>query len=429
VKRVPLFFISCAAVFLFLVTLTGIGEQNRTTLSSESVYQNLALEVRPLKGGGGFGVDYAFKGGSDGAGPAAALIQDPAGNLYGTTSQGGTTGCGGGGCGTVFKVNTRNRETVLYRFGGSPDGATPYGRLVMDGSGNLYGTTSSGGAFGFGTVFKIDPIGTETVLYSFSGGNDGAKPYAGLVTDGAGDLYGTTENGGASNSGIVFKIDANGNETVLYSFKGGTSDGADPKAGLTLDSAGNLYGTTFSGGSGGYGTVFELDTSGTETILWNFTGGADGGNPFGGVTRDSNGVLYGTAENGGAHSLNGMEGPVPDGHYGCCRGAVYALNGNNLSVLYTFNGGSDGGNPACDLVLNNGVLYGTTLIGGPGHRGTAFSLTIATRNESVLHGFTGKADGGTPQAGLLMNGAGVLYGTAEGGGRNQKGTVFQYKLK
>ena len=108
---------------------------------------------------------------------------------------------------------------------------------------------------------------------------------------------------------------------------------------------------------------------------------------------------------------------------------MYELNGNNFSVLYAFTGGNDGGNPACDLVLNNGVLYGTTLIGGPGHRGTAFRLTISTRSESVLHGFTGKADGGTPQAGLLMNGAGVLYGTTEGGGRNQKGTVFQYNLQ
>jgi uncharacterized repeat protein (TIGR03803 family) len=393
--------------------------------------------------GSGFGVDYAFKGGTDGAGPAAALIQDPAGNLYGTTSQGGNTGCAPSvGCGTVFKVDARHREKVLHVFAGSPDGATPYGRLVVDESGNLYGTTSAGGdtgcgGAGCGTVFKIDSSGTETVLYSFTGSPDGANPYAGLVMDGAGDLYGTTENGGASNAGTVFKIDAIGNETALYSFAGGLmGDGADPKAGLTLDSDGNLYGTTYSGGSGsggsGFGTVFELDTSGAETILYNFTGGADGGNPFGGVIRDVKGVLYGTTENGGSRTLNGLDRVRPDIPHGCCRGTGYALSGGSLSVLYTFTGGNDGGNPACDLVLNSGVLYGTTLTGGPGqgHQGTAFSLTIATKSETVLHGFAGKLDGGTPQAGLLLNGAGVLYGTAEkGGGPNKHGIVFQYKTK
>ena len=432
--ELPLSFF-CAVVLALLVTPAAIGQQGSRLGFGLSSEQSFGPESDgPGKGGGGgFGVDYAFKGGASGAGPAAALIQDPAGNLYGTTSQGGDLSCPDNpnvGCGVVFRLDTRNREKVLHAFaGGASDGATPYGRLVMDGSGNLYGTTSSGGAFGLGTVFKIDPSGTETVLYSFSGGIDGANPYAGLVMDGADDLYGTTENGGASNSGTIFKIDAGGNENVLYTFKGGTSDGADPKAGLTFDPAGNLYGTTFSGGSGGYGTVFELNTSGAETVIYNFTGGADGGNPFGGVTRDSTGVLYGTAENGGSHSPVGRGGPVPDGHYGCCKGSLYALDGDNFSVMYTFTGGNDGGSPASDLVLSAGVLYGTTLVGGPGHRGTAFSLTISTRSESVLHGFTGKADGGTPQAGLLMNGAGVLYGTAEGGGRNQKGTVFQYKLK
>ena len=347
--------------------------------------------------------------------PTAALIQDLAGNLYGTTSSGGSAGLG-----VVFKLNTTNTETVLHAFTG-PDGAIPHGNLVLDGSGNLYGTTFSGGVSGLGTVFKIDTSGTETVLHSFAGSPDGARPYAGLVMDGLGNLYGTTENGGASGFGTVFKVDITGAETVLHSFAGGSSDGTDPTARVVLDAHGNLYGTTFMGGSSGKGTVFKLDRTNTETVLYNFTGGADGGNPFGGLTL-ANGTLYGTTENGGSKSPH---------QYGCCKGVLFALSGNFISVsekvLYTFTGRKDGGTPVADLVLYNGALYGTTLSGGPGHRGTAFSVTIASGQEQVLHGFTGKSDGATPHAGLLINAAGVIYGTTEKGGRFKQGTVFQYK--
>jgi uncharacterized repeat protein (TIGR03803 family) len=344
------------------------------------------------------------------------LIQDAAGNLYGTTSAGGS------GFGLVFRLDTAGQEIVLHVFTGS-DGATPNGRLVLDGSGNLYGTTFAGGASSLGTVFKIDTNGTETVLHSFTGDPDGANPFAGLVMDNAGNFYGTTEKGGASGFGTIFKIDSSGTETVLHSFAGGTADGADPKAGLVLDADGNLYGTTFAGGSAGFGTAFELDATNTETVLHNFTGGADGGNPVGGLTRDTNGVLYGTASTGGPRRFSTLI-------HGCCKsGLVFALRGTTENVLYTFTGGNDGGNPAADLVLNNGVLYGTTLSGGPGHRGTAFRVSIANGNESVLHGFTGKADGGTPQAGLMINAGGVLYGTAERGGHFKQGTVFQFKTK
>ena len=355
-----------------------------------------------------FGVDFTFKG-SDGSAPTAALVQDGAGNLYGTTSAGGY------GFGVVFKLDSSNHETVLYAFTG-PDGATPNGALVLDGSGNLYGATSAGGDYGLGTIFKIDMHGVETVLHSFTGAPDGANPYAGLVMDKTGNLYGTTEKGGAFGSGTVFEIDTGDVETVLHSFAGGPADGADPKARLILDGGGNLYGTTFAGGSWGYGTVFQVDATNTETVLYNFTGGFDGGNPFAGLAQDTNGVLYGTTEVGGS---------IGHRPYGCCKGTVFVLNGNNETVLYTFTGASDGGTPASDLVLYNGALYGTTLAGGPSQKGTVFSVNIATGTESVLHGFTGLGDGGIPLGGLLINATGTLYGTAEGGGRFMKGTVYQ----
>lgn len=205
-------------------------------------------------------------------------------------------------------------------------------------------------------------------------------------------------------------------------------------AGLTPDSNGNLFGTTYAGGKDGVGTVFEVDTTGTETVVHDFTGGADGGNPFGGLTPDGNGTFYGTTESGG--TLGGLLArsgsefiPEPDGPHGCCRGVAYALSGGTEKVLYTFTGGNDGGYPVGNLALSNGILYGTTLVGGRGHNGTAFSVTIASGQENVLHGFTGKSDGGNPFGGLMMSSTGALYGTAAKGGRAQDGIVFKYKLK
>jgi uncharacterized repeat protein (TIGR03803 family) len=355
------------------------------------------------------GVDYVFKG-KDGGLPAAALIEDTAGNLYGTTSSGGS------GFGVVFKLDTAHHESVLHAFTGS-DGRVPCGSLVSDRFGRLYGTTSFGGTADLGTVFKIDPNGKETVLHSFTGSADGRNPDAGLVMDVAGSLYGTTEFGGTADLGTIFQIDASGQHRVLHSFTGDSTDGSNPKAGLIVDNAGKLYGTTFSGGFYGKGTVFLFDTKqNTEVILYNFSGGIDGGNPLSGLTRANDGTLYGAVAFGGVSK-----------RHGCCRagaGVVFSLTGSSQNVLYTFTGGVDGGVPSGHLVLAKGVLYGTTQLGGPGHRGTAFSLRLADGLETVLHGFTGKTDGATPQAGLSMNKAGVLYGTANTGGSAMKGTLF-----
>ena len=201
---------------------------------------------------------HTFTGGSDGSGPAAGLVTDNSGNLYGTTTFGGALGNG-----TVFKVDSSGNETVLHSFcnlSGCADGASPVGGLVRDGAGNLYGTTVGGGLNGGGTVYKLDTSGNEHVLYNFCSQPscaDGLQPEAGLVLDNKGDLYGTTLLGGASFQGAVFKVDSTDKETVLYSFTGST-DGQQPYGGVIRDSAGNLYGTTPFGGANGSGAVFKI---------------------------------------------------------------------------------------------------------------------------------------------------------------------------
>ncbi|MGO9540264.1 MAG: choice-of-anchor tandem repeat GloVer-containing protein [Terriglobales bacterium] len=305
---------------------------------------------------------YTFTGGADGAVPAG-LIGDKEGNLYGTTNSGGNdTGCssfGVPGCGVVFSLDGAGSQTLLYTFTGGTDGGIPLAGPIRDAKGNLYGTTSSGGGgiLPAGTVFKLDNTGQMTVLHSFcSAANcvDGNTPYAGVIRH-AGNLYGTTNGGGPSNSGVVFKLDPTGAETVLYSFAGG-ADGANPFAGLIRDEAGNLYGTTSAGGSSGSGTVFKVDPAGNETALYSFTGGTDGGYPEAGVIRDGKGNLYGTTFFGGL-------APPPCSSF--C-GVVFKVDTTGVeTVLYSFTGGADGENPSAGLMLGKaGDLYGTAGYGG-----------------------------------------------------------------
>jgi uncharacterized repeat protein (TIGR03803 family) len=258
---------------------------------------------------------YTFTGGSDGANPRAGLIADAAGNLYGTTISGGVS-CGElpHGCGTVFQLTPSGTLNVLHSFTGS-DGSQPFAALVADAAGTLYGTTYGGGATascdppnGCGTVFKLAPSGILTVLYSFTGSSDGAYPFGALVADAAGNLYGTTTLGGATAScnppsgcGTVFELVASGSLTVLHSFTGFFgSDGSSPYAGLIADATGNLYGTTFGGGAYGHGTVFELAPSGILTVLYSFTGDSDGAYPYASLIADATGNLYGSTTLGGA---------------------------------------------------------------------------------------------------------------------------------
>jgi len=338
---------------------------------------------------------YSFTGGADGGQPVAGVIQDKAGNLYGTTEYGGSSSAG-----VVFELNTAGIETVLHSFTGGSDGGFPAAPLIRDGKGNLYGTTYYGGSSYLGTVFKIDAAGNETVLHSFAGGeSDGCYPYQGLVRDKAGNLYGTTIECGSSGYGTVFKIDTAGKETILHSFTGGSSDGAYPFNGhLLVDTKGNLYGVTELGGSSGYGALYELGESRAFTVLHSFAWGtSDGCYPFGTVARDKAGNFYGTASQCGTYSF----------------GTVWKVGQKDTeTVLYNFTGRLDGCDPVAGPALDSkGNLYGVAaecLFG-------AVSELSKSGTMATVHIFDGP-DGAYPYGELLRTAKGELFGTTYGRG-------------
>ncbi len=315
---------------------------------------------------------HSFEGGTkDGKFPTAGLVRDEAGNLYGTTVYGGSSADKGWGWGTVFEVNTAGKEIVLHRFaGGTKDGCNPYGGLLRDKVGNLYGTAYGCGASGYGTVFKLEKK-VETILYSFAGEPDGAWPYfTTLVADAEENLYGVTFGGGGNGCyggcGTVFKLDKTGKETVLHSFVG-DPDGCFPNGTLVKDVAGNLYGITGSCGASDEGMVWKLSKNGTETVLHNFAGGSsDGAYPVAGVILDAKGNLYGDSENGGSYECGGS---------GC--GTVYKLNNKGVvTLLHRFNG-SDGQFPIGGLIRDaKGDFYDTTYEGGGAGCGGDFGCGI-----------------------------------------------------
>jgi len=341
-----------------------------------------------------------------GSGPYGGLIRDSAGNLYGTARN----GLGSHHAGVVFKLGAGGHYAVLHDFSGGADGGQPFGGVIRDSAANLYGTTLVGGAANAGVVFKIDASGQETVLYSFTGGADGGRPTDSVVFDPAGNLYGTTGIGGTASQGVVFKLDTAGKETVLHTFTGG-ADGGQPYAGVILDPVGNLYGTATAGGAG-YGVVYKLDPAGNETVLHTFTGGDDGNEPYGGVIRDSAGNLYGTTLLGGAANC----------------GVVFRLSkAGREKVLYSFTNEADGRNPASGVIRDSaGNLYGTVGSGGPADAGVVYELDAAG-GFTTLYSFSGARDGGAPQASLLRNSKGYLYGTAVEGGKGEGGTLFEIK--
>jgi uncharacterized repeat protein (TIGR03803 family) len=349
---------------------------------------------------------FSFPQSAGGFGPNSGVIRDSAGDLYGTTPLGGTVGAG-----AVYKLDPAGHETVLYSFTGGADGNNPNSGVVRDSAGNLYGTTFTGGTAGAGLVYKLDTAGNQTVLYTFTGGADGSNPYPRAVRDPAGNLYGTTWLGGTADAGVIYKVDTKGNETVLYNFTG-SPGAARSYSPLFRDSAGNLYGTIYSGGSAGFGAVYKLDKKNNYTVLYNFTGGADGRYPYAGVTGDSAGNLYGTTEVGGAPYA----------------GVIYKLDSSgNQTVLYSFTGGADGHYPNAGVVLDSaGNLYGTTYYGGTAGLGVVYELST-TNQLTVLYSFTGVPDGANPDAGVIRDSAGNLYGTTQYGGKGNVGVVFKLK--
>jgi uncharacterized repeat protein (TIGR03803 family) len=389
---------------------------------------------------------HSFTGGADGRFPEAGVIRDSAGNLYGTTSYGGV------GAGVVYKLDATGHETVLYTFPFGPDGNFPTGGVILDSAGNLYGTTYQGGTSGQGLVYKLDPAGNETVLYNFAG-LTGEFPYAGVVRDSAGNLYGTTPSGGTLNGGVVYKLDTAGQATVLYNFDG-RANGGNPVAGVTLDSAGNLYGTTRNGGTVGRGVVYKLDTGGKLTVLYSFTGGADGGFPYNaGLILDSAGNLYGTTIGGGRggagvvykvdsagretalYTFPGADGENPGGLIldsagnlygttsgGARQGVLYKLDATgHETLLYAF--GNQFENDSSLTLDAAGNFYGTIYFGGPAEAGQVFKLDTHGLYK-VLYNFTGGADGKYP-SGLIRDAEGNLYGIANEQGAANGGVVFK----
>ena len=380
----------------------------------------------------------------DGETPDANLVQATDGNFYGTTFNGGTQNdmiCSYG-CGTIFKITPNGMLTSLHSFcslSGCADGASPIAGLVQGTDGNLYGTTSQGGAAGsYGTVFKITSSGTLTTLHTFgSTDTDGLYPMGGLVQGADGDFYGTTSSGGGANyDGTVFKITPTGTLTILYSFDG--TDGASPTGRLVQVTDGNFYGTTAYGGvsptcpySNGCGTVFKITPSGVLTTLHSFSG-TDGNNPSAALVQATNGDFFGTTEDGGAHA----HAPY---------GTVFKITSSGtLTTLHNFVG-TDGSFPfAALLEATNGDFYGTTIEGGTGSYckadygcGTIFQITQSGTLTTIYNfcSLNGCTDGDYPFGGLNQDTNGTLYGTTQDGGSvsggcpsGNCGTVFSLSV-
>jgi uncharacterized repeat protein (TIGR03803 family) len=359
---------------------------------------------------------YAFTGGADGGGPWGTPLLS-GGDIYCTTFYGG----GPSHAGTVFEyLLSPPAGFPIYAFAGQPnDGAAPMSGLVTDGFGDFFGTTTQGGFGQHGILYEISQ-GTELVVQIFNG-PDGETPEGNLLIDQAGDLYGTTSQGGANDSGTVFAFSGSGGGFIeLHSFGNGAGDGVGPASGVVLQllqSNGDLvlYGTTTEGGAHSWGTVFSVNLkTKAETVLYSFHGGKDGGTPAGGLVLDAKGDLYGTTSAGG--SANGTAG----------NGVVFKLNirSHRYSLVHTFTG-ADGSQPLATLLPDGkGNFYGTTYVGGAHGYGTVFQLNSAGAL-TTLYNFTNGTDGAYPYAGLAMDSSGNFYGTATGGGQYGWGTLFE----
>ena len=408
------------ALCAFASVLSACAASDGARRSSSAALPNLASVSASEQ------VLYSFSGGTDGGNAATGLALDRKGNLFGTTVVGGTNACG-----TVFKLAPQAEppwtESVLYSFGCFADGKNPHGGVTFDPKGNLDGTTVSGGSggscgsSGCGVVFSLTPsTGTEKVLHSFIGGDDGFGPGGGVTFDGP-TLYGTTPapDGGKYSQGVVYSVSRGGSERIAHAFTGG-KDGAGGSLGLLLLMSKSLYGVTEEGGAHSAGTVFRLSPVGKRwrlTTLYAFKGTPDAASPYGGLVADSSGDLFGTTYYGGANNMGSVFELTPD-----------RKGGYHERVLYSFAGGSDGSSPTSTLTLAGSVLYGTASAGGGSCGcGTVFKVDAESGAETTLHAFGGGGDGAYPYYGLTKGAKNTFYGTTVAGGVSGQGTVFALK--
>ncbi len=352
---------------------------------------------------------YSFHG-ADGSNPFAGLMQANNGNLYGTTSAGGANGDG-----TVFQITTSGTLTTIHNFNGfnPTDGSQPYAGLIQATDGNLYGTTNRGGSHNVGIVYRITTSGMMKTLHDLDYQPDGALPYTGLIQASNGSFYGTTPVGGGS-EGTVFELSSFGQLTAIYDFG---ANGASPVAGLVQASNGNFYGVASTGGFYGCGTLFEMTPSGAFTLLHTFTA-LDGCYPQAALVEGSDGNLYGVASAGGAHN-------------GYNAGTFFNITqSGTFTLLHVFDR-TDGTAPTGALIqATDGNLYGTTQAGGAYNEGTIFKVT-PTGTVTTLYSFCPQThcnDGANPYAGLILGSDGVLYGTTFNGGGGNDGTVFSLSV-
>jgi uncharacterized repeat protein (TIGR03803 family) len=345
--------------------------------------------------------------GTNGDGPFQEnLVQGVDGNLYGTTTYGGTHSDG-----TIFKITPGGALTTIYNFANTPDGANPYTGLVLGTNGKFYGTTAEGGASGLGTVFTVTTKGVVSILHSFSG-MDGEIPYGALIEGADGNYYGTTQFGGTMGSGYgtVFKITSTGTFTSLHSFDD-TTDGYEPFAGLVQGSNGDFFGTTAGGPGSNFGTVFKITSKGVYTLLHTFID-SDGWEPEGVLFQASSGKFFGTTVRGGADGL----------------GEVFTITlAGTFDLLHSFTSVSDGYEPTAGLIQgSDGNFYGTSTGGGTFGEGNIIEVTSGG-TVTTLHSFSGGdggPDGDMPFGGLVQHTSGVLFGTTGGVGSGGTGTVF-----
>ena len=352
---------------------------------------------------------HSFTGGDDGASPPSSVIQAADGRFYGTTPAGGASGFG-----TVFRIDTAGTLTTLHAFSGGDDGASPYAGLFEGHDGSFYGTTSHAGASGGGTVFRIDPGGTLTTLHSFAGAGEPDNFAAGVIQGADGSLYGTTPGGGAVGRGTIFRLDMTGTLTTLHSFIGG-AEGYYPRAALMQAVDGNFYGTTLFGGPSGHGTVFMMDATGTVTTIHGFGNADSGFFPNSALIQGPDGSLYGTTREGN------YEGPS----FG---GSIFKIDASGtITTLHSFTFGVDAGYAYGGVTQgSDGDFYGTTAFGGTDLRGRIFKID-ATGVFTTLHSFSGGSNGEQPRAPLVQAADGNLYGTTEGTpfSATSAGTVFK----